>query len=61
MPVDHFEVYDAAAEREGLDIGDYLTRELARAHGLPVPGYIQERQRKNLAAREGQVELPISA
>ncbi|SDY63628.1 hypothetical protein SAMN05661080_04117 [Modestobacter sp. DSM 44400] len=62
MPMDHFGLYDAEAEREGLEIGDYLTKSLAEAHGLPVPGYIEERQRKALAAREAeQQEMPISA
>ncbi len=60
MPVSHFDVFDAAAEDEGLEIGDYLVKTLAEAHGLPVPGYIVERQRKALAARGGQ-ELRIGA
>ena len=62
MPMDHFGRYDAEAEREGLEIGDYLTKSLAEAHGLPVPDYIEERQRKALAAREAeQQEMRISA
>ena len=62
MPVDHFEVYDEAAEDAGLDVGDYLVMQLAHAHGLPTPGYIEERQRKALAAREAeQQEMRISA
>ena len=62
MPLPHFDVYDAEAADEGLEIGDYLVKTLAEAHGLPVPAYIEERQRKALAARaDQQQELRISA
>ena len=61
IPEDHYEDYERIAREAGLSLGDYLVRELALAHGLDVPGYIQKRQRKALANRTDQQELPISA
>lgn len=61
LPVDHYAVYEHAAKAEGLPMGDYIARELARLHGFPVPEYILRRQREALALRSDQQELPISA
>ncbi|MCO7220851.1 hypothetical protein [Klenkia sp. PcliD-1-E] len=61
LPEDHHAAYEEAARREGLPLGDYLARELALRHQFAVPEYIVRRQRRALATRSAQQELPISA
>jgi hypothetical protein len=61
IPVDHYAAYEEAAREEGLPMGDYLVRELARVHGYAVPDYIVKRQQEALGQRMHQQELPISA
>lgn len=58
VPPPHWAVYEEGARRAGIPLGDYVARELARAHKLPEPEWIEQRQRKS---RGDQAELPISA
>jgi hypothetical protein len=58
VPPPHWAVYAQEAEEAGIPLGDYVARILARAHKLPEPEWIEERQRKS---RSDQAELPISA
>lgn len=53
-PSTHMDTYRQLAAEEGIPLGDYLARELARRHGLPDPGYL------NRPART-QVALPLGA
>lgn len=49
LPSDHYEVYLRAAEAMDLDVGKYITMQMAQAKGLPVPDYVwefQDRQRE---------------
>jgi hypothetical protein len=41
LPEAQAALYKAAAEREGLSMGDYLTLQLALAHDLDPPAYLR--------------------
>ena len=59
LPADQYAIYDAQAEKEGLDLGPWIIKQLALHEGLPVPGFVgrQKRQKRkatsSLASREG--------
>jgi hypothetical protein len=52
VPVDHREVIEEAAAKEGLGISDFVALVLARNLGLPDPEFIQRSR--------SQEELPLS-
>ena len=48
MPRTQHGIYKEAAGRLGMDLGDYLALQLARAHGLPEPAYINRAKQEPL-------------
>lgn len=53
-PSNHMDSYRRLAAEEGIPLGDYLARELARRHGFPDPGYLTR-------AHRTQQTLPMGA
>jgi hypothetical protein len=52
VPRTHREVYEAAAAAAGMPLSDYVAEQLARAHDLDVPEYVNRR------SDPGQLALP---
>lgn len=53
LPVDRHEQLKEIAQREGVDLGDYLVRVVLEAHDWPAPAYCYP-------ATTEQGELPIA-
>lgn len=53
VPKKHRVVYEQLAEQDGLPLGDYIAKVLARAHELDEPDY--------LSRNRTQTELPLGA
>ena len=46
LPDDHHDFYDAVAAQEGLDLGPWIVKELAKNKGLPVPEHVGRIKRR---------------
>ncbi len=63
VPRDHKGVYEAAAEAEGLPLGDYVALQMARLHGLDEPDYLHPHQGQQalLGRSAGQPLVPAAS
>lgn len=53
LPDDHYDFYDAVAAQEGLDLGPWIVKELAKHKGLPVPEHVGRIKRRKRSIDEG--------
>lgn len=52
LPEDQYELYDARAAQEGLDLGPWIAKKLALHEGEPIPDFVGRIKRRKRSKRD---------